>query len=87
MRDENHEIDSHLQMLAGLTPHEPDRSCADRIRARCHARAVRRKQVQADTSTATARAFGQILEPSLVVAGCVMFLCEVLRRALLLYRF
>jgi RNA polymerase sigma-70 factor (ECF subfamily) len=79
--------DLYLRTIAGLTTYEPDRGCADRIRERCHARIAKRKRAEALPSPAAARYCRRILEPSLVVVVCAVFLCEVLRRALLLYGF
>lgn len=87
MMNEDFRNDPYLRMIAGLTIYEPDRGCADRIRERCHARIARRKRVAALPSLAAACYCRCILEPSLVVVVCAVFLCEVLRRALLLYGF
>ena len=87
MMDEDFRNDAYLRMIAGLTIYEPDRRCADRIRARCHARIAKRKRAEALPSPASARYCRRILEPSLVTVVCTVFLCEVMHRALLLYGF
>jgi len=87
MMDEDFRNDPYLRMIAGLTTYEPDRRCVDRIRKRCHARIAKRKQAEALPSPAASRYCQCILEPSLVVVVCAVFLCEVLHRALLLYGF
>ena len=87
MMAENFRNDPDLRTIAGLTTYEPDRRCADRIRARCHARIARRKRAEAVPSRSAARYCRRILEPSLVIVVCTVYLCEVLRRALLLYGF
>jgi hypothetical protein len=71
-----------LGTIAGLTIYEPDRTCADRIRKRCHAHVVRRKRAESLPSPAAARYCRRLLEPSLVAVVCTVFLCEVLRRAM-----
>ncbi len=81
------ELDIHPQIIAGLPAHEPDCRCTDQVRARCHARIRRQKKVEAVPSMAAAWIFRRIFEPSLVTAACAVFLCEVLRRAILLYGF
>ncbi len=87
MNIENFRNEPYLRTIAGLTTYEPDRPCADRIRARCHARIARRKQAGEIRTLVAARCCRRILEPSFVVVACTVFLCEVLRRALLLYGF
>jgi hypothetical protein len=87
MMDGDFRNDPYLRMVASLTTYEPDRRCADRIRERCHARIAKRKRAEALPSAAAARYCRCFLEPSLVVVVCAAFLCEVLRRALLLYGF
>ena len=87
MMDEDFRNDAYLRMIAGLTIYEPDRRCADRIRARCHARIAGRKRAEALPSSAAAPYCRRILEPALVVVVCAVFLCEVPRRALLQYGF
>ena len=87
MMDEDFRNDPYLRMIAGLTIYEPDQGCADRIRERCHAHTARRKPVKAPRALAAASCWRWILEPSLEIVVCAVFLCEVLRRALLLYGF
>ncbi len=87
MMDEDFRNDPYWRMIASLTTYEPVRGCADRIRERCHARIIKGKRADALPSPAAARYCRWILEPSLVVVVCAVFLCEVLRRALLLYGF
>jgi hypothetical protein len=78
--------DPDLQLIAGLTPCEPDHRRAERIRARCRARVVLRRAESVPSRTA-ARRFRLILAPSGLAVACIVFLCEVARRALLLYGF
>jgi hypothetical protein len=87
MMAEDLQNDPYLRTIVGLTTYEPDRRSADRIRARCHACIARQKRVGGIPSLAVARYCRLILEPSLVVVVCAVFLCEVLCRALLLYGF
>jgi hypothetical protein len=87
MMAEDFRNDRDLQTIAGLTTHEPDRLCADRIRARCHARIAGRKRAEAVPSRVAVHYCRRILEPSLVIVVCTVYLCEVLRRVLWLYGF
>lgn len=76
-----------LRILSNLRTYEPDRRCADRIRAHCHSRIAKRKRPEAVAPPSAVRYCRLILEPSLVSIVCAVFLCEVLHRALLLYGF
>jgi hypothetical protein len=87
MTTEDFRDDPDLRTISGLRTYEPDRRCAHRIRARCHARMAKQKRLEAVTSHATVHYCRRILEPSFVSIVCTVFLCEVLRRALLLYGF
>jgi hypothetical protein len=87
MMAEDFRNEAGLQMIAGLTIYEPDRRCTDRIRARCHARMARRRGAEAAPSRGAAGYWRRILEPSVVIFVCTVFLCEVAHRALLLYGF
>lgn len=51
------------------------------------ARIAKQKQAEAMPSRAAARYWRRILEPSLVIVVCTVYLCEVLRRVLWLYGF
>ncbi len=87
MRAEDFSNNEYLQALSVLTIHEPDRSCADLIRTRCHARISVQRRSKGVMSPAAAQYCRRILEPSLVVLVSAVFLCEVLHRALMLYGF
>jgi hypothetical protein len=87
MMDRDFRNDAYSRMFMSLTAYEPDGACADRIRERCHARIAKRKRMVPHPHSAAAGYFRRILEPSLVVVVCAVFLGEVLRRALLLYGF
>lgn len=85
MIEENFHYDPCLQALAGLTAYEPEPECADRIRERCHARLTGKRQARGFPSTADSGIFPCILEASLVAVACLLFLSEVVHRALRLY--
>ncbi len=87
MIDENIGNDPYLKTIAGLTIYEPDPRCANRIRARCHAQIAGQKRAGSHSVRAAAGHWRSILEPSLVIVVCAVYLCEVLRRAVLLYGF
>jgi len=87
MKTEEIPYEPDLRIVSCLQTHEPDQRCADRIRARCHARVARRKRPDTVAPHAIVRSYRCILEPSLVTIACTVFLCEVLHRALLLYGF
>jgi hypothetical protein len=75
------------RMLASLPDYEPDRQCTRRIRERCHA------AVLAGRSDAKARPFRVEDRPwrlgfefAAIAAVCAVYLAEVARHALVLYR-
>ena len=79
--------DPYLRTIANLTTYEPDRRCADRIRARCHARIAKRKRSEPLSFLDATRYHRRILEASVVIVVCAVYLCEVLHRDLSLYGF
>ena len=87
MKVEDFHKDPCLQMLAGMTVYEPDRQISERIRVRCHAGIARRRRVGAFLLPAVDLFCRRFLEPALIALGCIVYLSEVLRRALALYGF
>ena len=83
MTDDELRKDPHLQLLATLPLHEPDRRRWERVRSRCHARIAAGRR--AGISAAAGCRWLRVLEPALVAGVSVVFLSEVVRRALLLY--
>ena len=78
--------DPVIEALAGLAVHSPDRNRAALIRARCQ-RQMSRSAKQGDPSRhMTGPIVRRALEPALVVAVTAVFLLDVLRRALMLFR-
>ena len=87
MTTEDFRDDPDLRTISSLRTYEPDQRCAGWIRARCQARMAKRKRPEAVRFHAAVHYCRSILEPSLVSIVCTVFLCEVLRRALVLYGF
>jgi hypothetical protein len=87
MMTEDLRDDPYLRTIANLATYEPDRRCAARIRACCHVRIAKRKRSEPLSFLDATRYRRRILEPSVVVVVCAVYLCEVLRRALSLYGF
>jgi hypothetical protein len=79
-------VDSSMRELSVLTVRAPDPARAARIAARCHA--VMASRHRASSTPAPLRTpWHRSLEPALVGGLCVVFLFEVLARALALYGF
>ena len=85
MITEHFRDDPYLRTITNLTSYEPDRRCADRIRAHCHVRIAKRRRAQSQSFLDANLYRRRILETSVVVIVCAVYLCEVLRRALSLY--
>lgn len=85
MRTDEMMKDPVLQVLAGLPVREPDRRRVERTRARCRA-AIERRMAKDLFLERLATSFSRFLQPALVAALCAVFLIEVARRALQLYR-
>jgi hypothetical protein len=79
--------DPVMQVVAGLLVTEPDQRRAARTRARCLAVLGRRQRAEALSARAAGSFRRRVLEPALVAAACVIYLSEVVRRALQLYGF
>jgi hypothetical protein len=87
MTTDDSRVDSSMRELSMLTVHAPDPARAARIAARCHAVMASRRR-WASPSPAPARpTWHRSLESALVGGLCVVFLFEVLARALALYGF
>ncbi len=78
--------DPVIQALAGLTCQPPDRERAARARARSHQQLSRLQAARSADGCAPARFVRRVLEPALIAAGSIVFLLDVLRRALTLFR-
>jgi len=87
MMTEHFRDDPFLRTIANLTTYEPNRRRADRIRARCHVRIAKRKRAEPLSFLDANRYSRRVLETSVVVIVCAVYLGEVLRRALSLYGF
>ena len=79
--------DPVMQALAGLTAHGPDRERETRIRAVCHRQMSRRRRPTTRRVWATGPFMRRILEPALVTGVSIVYLFDVLRRAIQLYGF
>jgi hypothetical protein len=82
----NDREDDLLATLSAVLPvHDVARPRAERIRARCHARLARPGWQQAVATFVAGPFYRRILEPALVGGLGVVYLTEVVQRALSLY--
>jgi hypothetical protein len=86
MTTDDSRVDSSMRELSVVTVHAPDPARAARIAARCHAVMASRRRASLTPAPARA-AWRRCLEPVLVGGLCVVFLFEVLARAIRLYGF
>ncbi|MCX6549785.1 MAG: hypothetical protein NTY02_02055 [Acidobacteria bacterium] len=87
MKAPQQDWDDVIDGLASLATHDPDPARAAHVCVRCHAvlRDRRRRQSPA-TRHAPHANWRRRMEPAIVCGLCVVFLFEVLSRALHLYR-
>ncbi len=77
--------DPVMQALAGLAVQSPLGERVARTRARCHDQ-LGRLEAQRDAAPVPEPFVRRALEPALVAAVAIVFLFDVLRRALMLFR-
>ncbi len=78
--------DPVIQALAGLTCQPPGRERAAWARARCHQQLSRVRAQRSAGGRAPDPFVRRTLEPALIAAVSIVFLLDVLRRALTLFR-
>ena len=71
--------------LAGLKTFDVDRRRADRLRARCHASLRSRTASKIQPFTFDRRWLRRALAPGLAGAWCLVYLLEIIRRAVVIY--
>ena len=71
--------------LAGLKTFDVDRRRADRLRARCHASLRARTASRIHPATFDRRWLRRALAPGLAGAWCLVYLLEIIRRAVVIY--
>jgi hypothetical protein len=73
-----------LDVLKHAAVHEATPARTEAIRQRCH-RALARRSARSDRPRGRTAGRRAVLEPALVAGVCLIYLGEVIRRALLLY--
>ena len=77
--------DPVLSLVAGLKTHDVDRRRAERLRARCHS-SVRARVVRVTEPAAShAQRFRRGVASGVAGAWCVVYLFEIIRRAVVIY--
>jgi hypothetical protein len=87
MTTDDSRVDLSMRELSALTVHAPDPARAARTAARCHGVMASRRRWASLTPAPARPTWRRSLEPALVGGLCVVFLFEVLARALRLYGF
>jgi hypothetical protein len=87
MSDYEFDRDVTMETLSVLTTHEPTPRRAARVRARCHQALGKRTRRSPASMPPLRPGWRRALEPALVGGLSVVYLFEVLSRALRLYRF
>jgi len=77
--------DAVVRALARLAGHDVGAARAERIRARCHAALARRRRAPKLSAFLGSAFVARVLEPALVGGVAILFLTEVIERALSLY--
>jgi len=77
--------DAVARELARLAAHDVGAARGNRIRARCHAALARRRRAPRLAWLLGSSFVERVLEPALAGAVAIVFLTEVIRRALSLY--
>ena len=71
--------------LAGLKTFDVDRRRADRLRAKCHSSLRSRTAREARPARSDRPQFRRMFAPGLAGAWCVLYLLEIIRRAVVIY--
>ena len=77
--------DAVARELEGLATHDVGAARAERIRARCHAALAQQRRAPRLSAFLGSAFVERVLEPALVGAVAMVFLAEVIERALSLY--
>ena len=71
--------------VAGLKTFDVDRRRADRLRAKCHSSLHARTAGEARPARSDRPRFRRMFAPGLAGAWCVLYLLEIIRRAVVIY--